>query len=607
MTKEELKEAKDKLLEYQERKNQLTGYPSIDKPWEKYYSESVRSFDFPECTMYQCIYENNKNHLNRIAMEYYGRLFTYNDLFEQIDKTAKALIALGVKKGDIVTIAMPTTPEVVYLLYAISKIGAIANMIDPRTSKNGIVDYTREAESEVFVTIDLCYKKIKDIRENTKVKKIISISAGDSLPYGVYCGYKIGELFDYLSNKKERIIEDENTMKWDTFMQKGESIQQVVESFDGDAPVAILHTGGTTGIPKGVVLSNNNFNTIAYQYKLSGMHLLPGHRFLDIMPPFIAYGVGAGVHMPFVVGMTSILVPKFDPDKFAKMIKKMKPNHMAGVPSHWGNVLESKALKNVDLSYLITPAVGGDAMNINLERRANVFLNNHRAPNSIIKGYGITEECSLASACVNEINAEGSVGIPLPHNIISIFDPNTGEEMKYNQHGEVCIYGPTTMIGYFNNDEETNKIIHTHADGRRWIHTGDLGYMTEDGMLYIDGRIKRMIIRNDGFKVFPFAIEEVIKSHKAVEECMVVGIHDPNYSQGFLPKAHIILKTDYIGYEDIVQEQLKQLCQEKLPEYAHPMDYKVRNEFPYTAIGKIDFVAMQNEDSAIENKKIKQL
>ncbi len=606
LTKEELIELKEKITSLSTKKKEtLTGYPSKDRPWEKYYSESVLNFEYPKKTIYQCIYDNNKDHMNRIAMEYFGRVFTYEDLFNGIDKASKALTAMGVKKGDIITIAMPTTPEVVYLLYAISRLGAVANMIDPRTSKEGIYDYTNEANSKLFVTIDACYSKIKDIKDKTNVEDIISISAGDSLPFGIYCGYKVGEIFEYATNKKEKIEENDHLMKWNTFINKGKQVKEINENYESNIPVAILHTGGTTGLPKGVVLSNENFNTIAYQYKTSGMHLLPGHRFLDIMPPFIAYGVGAGLHMPFVVGMTSILVPKFEPKKFAKMIRDLKPNHMAGVPSHWGNVLESRELKNVDLSFLITPAVGGDAMNVKLERRANEFLNEHKCPNNIIKGYGITEECALASACVNEINAEGSVGIPLPQNIISIFDPNTGEELKYNEHGEVCINGPTTMIGYYNNEEATNQMVRTHDDGLRWIHTGDLGYMTEDGMLYIDGRIKRMIIRNDGFKVFPFLIEKTIKEHKAVDECMVVGIPDSNYAQGFLPKAHIILKPQFEGYEGIVEEELKVLCKEKLPEYAQPIDYKFRKEFPYTAIGKVDFISLQNEDRLTENKKIK--
>ena len=597
-------EGKTKTMLTDRQTGELTGYPSIDKPWEKYYSDNVLHFEFPKTTMYRCIYDRNKNHQNRIAMEYFGRSFSYKELFEHIDDTAKALTAIGVRKTDIITIAMPTTPETVYLLYAISKIGAVANMIDPRTSKEGIYEYTREAQSRLFVTIDACYKKIKDIMNETSVEIIVSISAGDSLPSGMYCAYKVGEIVEYVTNKKESIAENDYLMKWDTFIKKKDEVDEIMENTDGCLPVAILHTGGTTGTPKGVVLSSECFNTIAYQYKLSGMHLFPGQRFLDIMPPFIAYGVGAGLHMPLVVGMTSVLVPKFDPKDFPKMIKKLHPNHMAGVPSHWGNVLESKELDKVDLSFLITPAVGGDAMNLKLEKRANVFLNQHRAPNNIIKGYGITEQCSLAAACVNEINELGSVGIPLPQNIISIFDPNTGKELKYNQSGEVCLNGPTTMLGYFNNQEATDEIIRTHEDGRKWIHTGDLGYMNEEGMLYIDGRIKRMIVRNDGFKVFPFIIENTIKAHEDVDECMVVGVPDSGYSQGFLPKAHIILKPHRKRSERTIKKELAALCQEKLPDYAQPIDFKFRDEFPYTPIGKVDFIVLQEEDNAIKNKSI---
>lgn len=584
--------------------NKRTGYPSIDRPWEKYYSDHVMQFEFPRTTMYRCIFDNNKNYQNRIAMEYFGKPFSYKELFEQIDDTAKALTAIGVKKSDIITIAMPTTPETVYLIYAISKIGAVANMIDPRTSTEGIYEYTKEAKSKLFIAIDACYKKVKNITTVTDVETIILISAGDSLPTGTYCAYKAGELIELAQGKKEKMVETESLMKWDTFMRNKDEVTEIEENTNGDLPVAILHTGGTTGTPKGVVLSSVCFNTIAYQYKLSGMYLFPGQRFLDIMPPFIAYGVGAGLHMPLVVGMTTILVPKFEPKDFPKMIKKLRPNHMAGVPSHWGNVLESKELKNADLSFLITPAVGGDAMNLKLEKRANVFLNQHRAPNSIIKGYGITEQCSLAAACVNEINEVGSVGIPLPQNIIAIFDPDTGEELKYNQQGEVCLYGPTTMLGYFNNQKATDEIIRTHEDGRKWIHTGDLGYMTEDGMLYIDGRIKRMIIRNDGFKVFPFIIENTIKTHKDVEECMVVGVHDPDYSQGYLPKAHIVLKPHHKKTERTIKKELEELCRDKLPEYSQPVDYKFRETFPYTPIGKVDFMALQEEDISIKNKTV---
>lgn len=576
--------------------NNLTGKASIDKPWEKYYSEEVRNFEFPKKTLYECIYDNNINHLNRIALEYYGRKITYKELFDGIEKATKSLRVADVKKGDIVTIAMPTTPETVCLFYALSKIGAIGNMVDPRTSAAGIINYTKEAKSKLFISIDLCYDKIKNITEETDVEKIVTISAADSLPLGMNFGYKIGEIFNCFTGKSIKIPKKDNLMNWNQFIETGKDYKIKIKSnYEKDMPVAILHTGGTTGTSKGVLLSNDNFNAIAYQYKLSGMHLLPGHRFLDIMPPFIAYGIGCGIHMPLVIGMTSIIIPKFDPKNFDKLIRDLKPNHMAGVPSHWGNVINSKKLRNRDLSYLITPAVGGDAMNVKLEQQANEFLQSHGAPNNIIKGYGMTEECSLATACINDINAVGSVGIPLPQNLVSIFNPETNEEMGYNEIGEICLSGPTTMISYFENEIETNSILKKHNDGRIWVHTHDIGYMTEDGLLYVDGRIKRMIIRHDGFKVFPFTIEKLISSHNAVESCMVVATPDKERCQGCVPKAHIILKPEYESIVDAVEFDLRKLCAENLPEYAIPESYKFRNEFPYTPIGKIDFIALENE------------
>lgn len=568
-----------------------TGYSSIDRPWEKYYSDYVRNFEFPTTTMYQCIYDCNSNHLDRVAMEYYGRSFSYGELFKSIEETAKALVALGVNKSDVITIAMPTTPEAVYLIYAISKIGAIANMIDPRTSKEGIYDYTNEAGSKLFIAIDLCYPKIKDIREKTCVEMIILISAGDSLTGIKKIAYCASGYIKNLIGKGIKVKESAALLRWWSFISFKDSVSNVDENTDGTLPAVILHTGGTTGTPKGVVLSSVCFNTIAYQYKLSGMHVFSGQRFLDIMPPFIAYGVGAGLHLPFVVGMTTILIPKFEPDSFAQMIRNLKPNHMAGVPSHWGNVLDSHLLKNVNLSYLITPAVGGDGMDIKLERTTNTFLEKHNAPNHVIKGYGMTEQCSLAAACINEINAEGSVGIPLPQNIIAIFDPETGEELTYNQKGEVCLFGPTTMIGYYNNESATNNVLRMHDDGHKWIHTGDLGYMTEDGFLYIDGRIKRMIIRYDGFKVFPSQIEKAVLTDERVKACCAVGVQDKEHSQGKVPFVFIVV-NDKTADNDVLSS-IEEKCRDELPEYAQPAQIVRIDEFPLTSIGKVDFKSLE--------------
>lgn len=594
--KQELIGLKEKLIILKEKG--MTGKPSIDRPWERFYSKNTLTTEFPISSVYSCIYEQNKNHLGRIALNYYGRKISYGELFEKIEEAAKAFKENGIKKGDIVTISMPTTPETVYMFYALSKIGAISNMIDPRTSEEGIKHYLNEVDSKLLVVLDVFNKKISNIVDDTSIEKIINVSASDSLPLGMNIGYQTMQFINGIKGKKIDVAKNDKNINWNQFIDSGKNYSGITEeTYEKNTPVSIVHTGGTTGVPKGVLLSNDSFNAIAYQYKTSGMHLLPGQKFLDIMPPFIAYGLGCGIHMPLVVGMTAVLIPNFVPKDFANYIVKYEPNHLAGVPSHWENLLNSKKLKNKDLSFLITPAVGGDGMDLKLEEEASQFLQEHNAPNNIIKGYGITEECSLAAACINDINKLGSVGIPLPQNVISIFEPDTENELDYGEKGEICITGPTLMLGYYNNQEASDAILKKHADGKTWIHTQDIGYMTEDGFLYVDGRIKRVIIRHDGFKVFPFLIEKTIAEHRAVKSCMVVGIPDTEHSQGYLPKAHIILKDEYKSLASEIEKEIYELCKKVLPEYVVPCEYKFRDEFPVTAIGKVDFKSMEAEDA----------
>ena len=336
-------------------------------------------------------------------------------------------------------------------------------------------------------------------------------------------------------------------------------------------------------------------NISAYQCIISGLDFQRKHTWLNIMPPFIAYGVGNGLHLPLIVGMEVILIPQFDPNKFDELLLKHKPNHMTGVPSHYGNIINSQTLKNKDLSYLIAPIVGGDSMNIDLERQTNQFFKKHNAKCHVVKGYGMTEVSAAVSVCATDsCNQIGSVGIPFTHTVISIFDVENGEELMYNQQGEVCITGPNTMLGYYKNPKATAEIIVRHKDGLDWVHSGDIGYMTEDGMLFIVDRIKRMIVRHDGFKVFPSMIEKTIASHEAVQSCCVVGIPDKEHSQGKLPAAHIVLAPQFSGQKSDVQQQLAALCQKELPEYAQPVDYAFRDSLPLTSIGKVDYQALEN-------------
>lgn len=619
MTKEQLIELKQKLakLTKEEQKERdlylrglatgeiqgpTTGYPSIDKPWLKYYTDEQIKRDMPQISVYRYLYENNKDYMNSIALSYYGRKIRFYELFSKIEETAKALKSMGVQEGEIVTISMPNTPEAVYLFYAISKIGAIANMVDPRTSADGLEKYIEEAGSDKVIIIDAYYNKVKGLLNSGKISKAVAVSPSESLPLALNLGFKAKGIVDQLKDSSKKINYSDRTLSWKQFIEAGKGYTKPTEvSFVNNRPVVIEHTGGTTGIPKGVVLSNENINSVALQSVLTGIDMQREHTWLDIMPTFIAYGVGMGLHLPLTIGMETILIPQFDAQKFDLLIAKHKPVHMVGVPSYWGTIIKSKKLANKDLSYIIAPTVGGDAMNVTLEEEANKFLEEHNCSSKIVKGYGMTEVTGGVAGTVEEKNLVGSVGVPFVKQVISIFEPETEEELGFYEHGEVCITGPNTMLGYFDNPEATDAILKQHSDGKMWIHSGDIGYMTEDGNIFIVDRMKRMLIRYDGFKVFPSIIENVISQHDAVDACKVVAIADAEHAQGKLPKAHIVLKEGHEESEDIIRDEIQQMCAEKLPEYCQPKEFKIRKDLPLTAIGKIDYRALEEEDSHIKN------
>ena len=568
-----------------------TGYASIDKPWLKYYDQNVIMADLPEKTIYEYLISKNAGNLDDCAIEYFGNKLSYRELINRIDECADAFVFHGVKKGDVVTVCMPTTPEMVMVFYALSKIGAVSNMIDLRKSTKEIEDYTREVNSKIFVGIDLIDEKIKNIKKDIGIEHVISVSAYESFSPAIKKVLKMKDVV--LSGKKK----NPEFIQWKDFIRSGRnSVFSSPINYEPDLPVAIVHTGGTTGKSKGVILSNDNINKCAFQCEISGLDFKDRGTWLDIMPPFIVYGVGNGLHLPLSMGMKVILMPKFDPTKYDDILLKYEPNYMAGVPSHYGYLLNSKKLQNVDLSFIKTPIVGGDKMDYNLEVSVNDFLKNHNCKSKIIKGYGMSEVDAAVTVCVsNEVNKLKSVGIPLSHSNLGVFDPETNEEVNYLEDGEIRITGPNVMLGYFDDSEEEKKVLH-NINGENWIYSGDLGYFDSDGNIFVHGRYKEMIVRPDGFKVYPSSIEDIIMRHGFVSECKVVGCRDFSESQGELPKAFIVLKKDFdIDMQNKILNEIKQLCCSNLAEYALPFDYEIRESLPVTSIGKIDTIALKEE------------
>lgn len=567
--------------------NTLTGYASISKPWMKYYSEEVINMKLPEATIYSYLKEKNKENYNKTAIEYFGNTYTYSELISKIDQCAESLCALGVKTGDIVSICMPTTPEFVFLFYALSKIGAISNMIDPRKSAKEIEEYIREVDSKLFFCIDVIHDKIGNLDSCDTISKIIVLTVYESFKQPLK---QILKIKDSLGKKKIKLVKE---ISWNSFLTNEGTTYEA--TYVKNTPVTIVRTGGTTGKSKGVVLSNDNINCGAFQCEYSGLDFKDKGTWLDIMPPFIVYGVGNGLHLPLSMGMKVILMPKFDPTQFDKILLKHKPNYMAGVPSHWGYIVNSKMLDGVDLSFIKTPIVGGDKMDYTLEEKVNEFLTKHNCKTKIIKGYGMSEVDAAVSVCTtNKTNKLKSVGIPLPHSVIEIVDPENDVILGPNEVGEVRISGPNVMLGYYKNEGETEGIMRESSDGIKWIYSGDMGYMDEDGMLFVLGRYKEMIIRPDGFKVYPSSIEEVILKNPSVSECKVVGIRDNKESQGEVPKAFIILKAENADSNITkIKNEIKNLCEKELAEYSLPVAYEILDTFPVTAIGKIDTLKLK--------------
>ena len=583
----------------------LTGYPSIDRPWLKYYPIDLVIKDLPRCSIYRYIYDNNKKYSYRTALNYFGNKISYDEMFKNIDKTAAALVSIGVREGDIVTISAPTLPETIYLFYALAKIGAISNMIDPRKSPEEIVEYVNLVGSKKVFAVDVVADKLINLKKQTNVDDVVLFSPSNSLPNYLKYPFKLKNVLSSLTKKRE--IKFKDYIDYSQFIENGkEHMNDDLEvAYKREKPVVIVYTGGTTGRSKGVVLTNDNINAASFQCENCGFDFQRQHKWLNVMPPFIAYGVGNGLHLPLACGMEVTLIPQFNPNEFDKILHKVRPNHMTGVPTHYDSLLSSKILKNEDLNYIFSAIVGGDKLDVNSEVRINKYLEKHNCNYKISKGYGLTEACAAVCVTTNsECNKVGSVGIPFSHTIMSIFDQfDINKELKYGEVGEICITGPNTMLGYYNNEIETKHMLRQHADGKVWVHSGDVGYIDQDGCVYVIDRIKNVIIRHDGFKVYPIQITEVVMKHENVCASTVIGVRNNNFSQGELPKLYVVLK-DENQKEKTIQE-LNQLCVDNLAEYLIPSEIEVIKELPKTSIGKIDFMKLKKEEEAKVRKLTK--
>ena len=557
----------------------------IPEPWAKYYTKEELNIKIPDISMYDQVKKSAHLYPNYIAYEYMGKKCLYKDFIEEINEWAKVFHSSGVKHGDIVTISLPNIPNVLVVLYALNKMGAIANMVHPLSSEEEILFSLNSTKSKYLVMLNTFYNKIENVIGKSSVDAVIFASAADYMPIYMKLFYNLSQIGKYKKYPKNNMY-----YSWKKFYKKYYVTNHIkFPKFCKDTPAVIIHSGGTSGTPKNVVIQNRAFILGALQENILMKNLHAGDCCLAIMPNFHGFGLSVLMHTPLALGCYSILIPQFDAKKFDIMFQKKKPSCVLGVPTLYEALISNNNVKKLDLSNLKYIVSGGDILPKSLEDRVNKYLKEHNSPGKITQGYGLSEALAAVCLACDDVNKSGSVGIPLPGNQVKIIDPASRITLPFGEVGEICVHSKAFMQGYLNNESETNTALQVHKDGHVWLHTGDLGYMDSDGFIFYKGRLKRMIITS-GY-VYPSHIEEVIESHPAVLQCTVVGVPHP-YKQE-VPKAFIVLKEGYIGM--FVKDDIKAYCKKKLSKYMIPSEFVFRKRLPKTKLGKVDFKSLEED------------
>ena len=557
-------------------------------PWLKSYGDVQFHLEYPDFSMSDALFASAEKYPKQVALTFEGKDTTYEKLVPQIRKAEKAFRAIGIKEGDVVTICMPNMPQTVICLYAVNAIGAVASMIHPLSAVHEIAFYLQEASSSTIITIDQFYTKMRKVRELVHLDNIIIARISDALSTVKSCAYK------FIKERKfEKYTEDGTVLSWKSFMNKADEVKEdpSVKKTGKDLAV-ILFSGGTTGVTKGIKLTNLNFNALAKQTGVMCNKPIIGKTMLAAMPMFHGFGLGVCVHTMMFWGCRSVLVPQVSIKGYSKLLKTAQPNYIAGVPTLYEGITRNKEMDNVDLSCLLGVFSGGDSLSIELKKKLDKFLADHGATVRVREGYGTTE-CVTAS-CLTPYNKEkeGSIGLPYPDTYYKIFKPGTQEEVPFGTDGEICLRGPSVMLGYINHEEENRTTLQQHPDGYTWLHTGDMGWMDEEGFIYFKQRIKRMIITS-GYNVYPSQIENIIDGMEEVHMSCVIGVPDSYKIQKV--KAFVQLAPGVQPSEEMKQKILS-YCRERVAKYAMPYDVEFREQLPKTLVGKIAYTVLEKED-----------
>ena len=577
------------------QKGILTMGLSPSAPWVKYYGNPPVSLDYPQKTMFQMVCDAARRHPDHIAYVFMGKKTSYQEFMTRIDAAARGLYNLGIRRGDRVTICMANTPQALDCFYALNRIGAVPNMIHPLSAAQEIAFYLNFSGSKAILTLDQFYYKVAQIMPKVeKPCRILIARVVDELPVPLSLLYPMTK-----GARAIRKLPKDGYLMWNKMVSAGKNTQLPDDSGKATDCGAILYSGGTTGTTKGIMLSNLNFNALALQtIAASGfsMEEIAGMKMLSVMPVFHGFGLGIGIHTPLIAGGTCILVPQFSVKTYADVLVKQKPNLIPGVPTLFEALLRAENLEKADLSFLKGIFSGGDSLSPELKKKVDAFLKSHNCTEQIREGYGTTECVTASCLTPKDYARTGSIGVPFPDTFYKIVKPGTEEEVGANTEGEICVSGPTVMMGYMDNPEETAQTLRRHFDGRIWLHTGDLGHMDQDGFVYFRQRIKRMIITS-GYNVYPSQLENIIDGHDKVLLSCVIGVKDPYRVQRV--KAYVVPMPGVEPTEELKQELLE-YCSGHIAKYAMPREIEFRKELPKTLVGKVAYRVLEEEANAAE-------
>ena len=562
-------------------------------PWLKYYGNAPASLDYPHAPMYQLVAQAAKRKPNNTAYVFMGKKTSYQEFMQRIEAAAKGLYKMGIRKGDRVTICMANTPQALDCFYALNRIGAVPNMIHPLSAAQEIAFYLNFSKSKAILTLDQFYYKVAEILPQLETPcKILIAKVADELPAPLSLLYPMTK-----GARAIKKLPKTGYTLWYKMVAAGRN--QVLPADDGkyDECGAILYSGGTTGTTKGIMLSNLNFNALALQtIAASGftMEEIAGMKMLSVMPVFHGFGLGIGIHTPLIAGGTCILIPQFNVNTYADVLVKQKPNLIPGVPTLFEALLRAEKLEGADLSFLRGIFSGGDSLSPELKKKVDAFLKAHGCSEQIREGYGTTECVTASCLTPKDYARAGSIGVPFPDTFYKIVEPGTTNEVEPNIEGEICVSGPTVMMGYMDNLEETVSTLRRHYDGRIWLHTGDLGHMDQDGFVYFRQRMKRMIITS-GYNVYPSQLENIIDGHEKVLLSCIIGVKDPYRVQRV--KAYVVPMPGVEPTEEF-KEELLNYCSKHIAKYAMPREIEFRKELPKTLVGKVAYRVLEEEANA---------